>query len=212
MVCFLASRNISTAPEEKTICLQLTSMERSIVNLFIGKSVAAVAIKISDRCVKMKLPDGHTVDILAPVFEEIQHWLQVGIDAPESGGYIVGYQHKWTGNISLEKVSTPGKDDKRSRVGFIMRDVVHRFFLQKASKEYSSYMGVWHTHPQDIPTPSFIDWDDWYDTMKVDRTAASYAFFIIAGRIGARVWVGDYRTGEIVEIFECEKHGELYLT
>lgn len=182
------------------------------MSLFIEKSVAVVAVKISNRCVKMKLPDGHTVDILTPVFEEMQHWLQLDIDVPESGGYIVGYQHKRTGNISLEKVSAPGESDKRSRVRFIMTDAAHRFFLRKASEENSSYMGVWHTHPQDIPTPSSIDWDDWYDTMKVDRTASVYAFFIIAGRNGARVWVGDYRTGEVVEIFECEKRGELYLS
>lgn len=158
----------------------------------------------------MRLPDGHTVDILTPVFEEMQRWLQIDATAPEGGGYIVGYQHKSTGNISLEKISPPYKGDKCSRVRFAIMDVAHQRFLRKAAKDQSSYLGVWHTHPEDIPTPSSIDWDDWRDTLKIDRTASTYAFFIIAGRNGARVWVGDYRTKDISEIFECEKIGQLY--
>lgn len=38
-------------------------------------------------------------------------------------------------------------------------------------------MGVWHTHPQTIPEPSNIDWDDWYETLKIDKTACEYIFF-----------------------------------
>lgn len=71
-------------------------------------------------------------------------------------------------------------------------------------------MGVWHTHPQTIPEPSSIDWEDWNETLKVDRTACEYVFFIIAGTEGARVWVGDFKIKKIFEIFECQKEGNLY--
>lgn len=71
-------------------------------------------------------------------------------------------------------------------------------------------MGVWHTHPQMIPEPSSIDWNDWYDTLEVDWTACKYIFFIIVGMKEMRVWVGDFARKEIIEIFECEKVGDLY--
>lgn len=53
------------------------------------------------------LPNGKIVDILSPVLDEIKKWLQDDNKKPESGGYIVGYQHEGTGNISLETVSHP---------------------------------------------------------------------------------------------------------
>ena len=71
-------------------------------------------------------------------------------------------------------------------------------------------MGVWHTHPQVMPEPSSIDWNDWYKTLDVDQTACEYAFFIIAGITYLRVWVGDFQSKSINEIYECEKAGDLY--
>lgn len=73
-------------------------------------------------------------------------------------------------------------------------------------------MGVWHTHPQKIPVPSSIDWEDWYDALKVDKTGCEYMFFIIAGIAEMRVWVGDFATNSITEIFECQKRNGVYLT
>ena len=71
-------------------------------------------------------------------------------------------------------------------------------------------MGVWHTHPQTIPSPSPIDWEDWKDTLMVDKTSCEYIFFLVAGTEGVRLWVGDFKTKHITEIFECEKERDLY--
>lgn len=159
----------------------------------------------------MKLPNGATVDILPDVSIEINKWLQADISDPESGGFIVGYQHNKSKNVSLESVSHPYLLDKRSRIHFNIKDPRHKYFLMKSSIKKSFYMGVWHTHPQTTPIPSEIDWADWYDTLNVDKTACEYAFFIIAGTACARIWVGDFNTKKIVEIFECEKEGDLYI-
>ena len=103
---------------------------------------------LSNNCIKMKLPDGNVVDVLSPVLEEIEKWVQDDISKPESGGYIVGYQHKNTGNISLEAVSHPYLLDVKNRVRFDIKDPRHQHFLRKAKRNKSYYMGVWHTHPQ----------------------------------------------------------------
>ena len=50
------------------------------------------------QCVKMKLPNGKVVDILADVFSEMTKWIQTNAESPESGGYIVGYKHSETDN------------------------------------------------------------------------------------------------------------------
>lgn len=169
-----------------------------------------MAIEIANRCVKMKLPDGKVVDILPEVFQEISKWIQNNDYAPEGGGFILGYKHEKTGNISLEYVTYPRPLDICSRVCFKIRDPIHKLLLVKARVRKSFYMGVWHTHPQTIPDPSTIDWDDWNDTLIQDKTASKYVFFLIAGTKSIRVWAGDFETKHIVEIFECEKYGDLY--
>lgn len=69
-------------------------------------------------------------------------------------------------------------------------------------------MGVWHTHPQDVPSPSSIDWEDWKDSLKKEKSGCEYIFFIIVGIKEWRIWVGDLQKGIISEIFECEKNEE----
>lgn len=167
---------------------------------------------LSNNCIKMKLPDGNVVDVLSPVLEEIEKWVQDDISKPESGGYIVGYQHKNTGNISLEAVSHPYLLDVKNRVRFDIKDPRHQHFLRKAKRNKSYYMGVWHTHPQKVPVPSDIDWNDWGETIKSDTTGCRYVFFIIAGTDAWRLWVGDLSSGAITEIEECEKDSQgIYL-
>lgn len=158
----------------------------------------------------MLLPNGKVVDILSSVFDEIRKWLQIQSSFPESGGYIVGYKHSKTGNISLEAVSHPYPRDQYGKAYFNIKDTKHLMFLSKIQRDKSYYMGTWHTHPQRIPEPSRIDWDDWHQTLKEDRTGCSYVFFIIAGTHEARVWVGDSVTMEISEIFECQKVKGIY--
>lgn len=169
-----------------------------------------MAIEIATKCIKMKLPNGKTVDILPDVLSEISKWLQTENNVPEAGGFLVGYEDNTSNNISLDGLSHPYPLDKRSRIRFNIVDSKHKLFLVKAKVQKSYYMGVWHTHPQTMPEPSETDWNDWYDTLNVDRTACEYVFFLIAGTKGARVWVGDFKTKKIMEIYECEKVGDLY--
>ncbi len=162
-------------------------------------------IRPNNKCVKIGLPNGKVVDVLSPVLDEICKWIQDDCFKPESGGYIVGYQHEHTGNVSLEAVSHPYLMDLKNRVRFDIRDPRHQLFLKKARHHKSYYMGVWHTHPQKTPVPSDIDWNDWNETMHSDKTGCQYVFFIIAGTDEWRLWVGDLVTGTIQEAYECEK-------
>lgn len=180
--------------------------------MILGKGNVSVAVmNIVEGCIKMMLPNGKIVDILSEVMCELRKWLQDTSTKAEAGGYIVGYQHSQTGNITLEDVSTPYSLDKRTRTRFVMHDPRHRLFLFQRKFQKSYYMGVWHTHPQNVPIPSSIDWDDWYGTLEVDKTGCEYAFFVILGISEMRVWVGDFRTKIIIEIQECQKQNGIYL-
>ena len=167
-----------------------------------------VATGKSNRCVKFQLPNGKVVDVLTPVLDEISKWIQDDEVKPESGGYIVGYQHEKTGNISLEAVSHPYSKDIKNRVRFIIRDPLHNIFLKRAQKRKSYYMGVWHTHPQNDPIPSKIDWEDWEETLYTDQTGSQYVFFIIAGIQNWRLWIGDLESKVITEGKESPQNSD----
>lgn len=138
--------------------------------------------------------------------------MQNDVSLPESGGYIVGYQHKRIGNISLEAVSHPYLLDVKSHVRFEIRDPRHQQFLRIAKRNKSYYMGVWHTHPQEVPIPSDIDWNDWYETLRLDSTGCQFVFFLIAGTREWKIWAGDLKTGIIQELYECKKRSDgIYL-
>ena len=167
--------------------------------------VRVVETKQSIRCLKYVLPNGAYLDLLTDVQDEIIKWLQIDEESLEAGGYIVGYQHKDNKNVSLEKVSHPYIGDYRDRNHFSIRDPRHKLFLQKEQRRKSYYMGVWHTHPEDVPHPSETDKIDWDQSVKNEKSGCSYIFFIIAGRKKIRIWAGLLATEEIVELRECKK-------
>ena len=78
-------------------------------------------MRISNTCKKMKLPNGKVVDILSTVFEEMEKWLQDASGKKEAGGYIVGYQHYETENITLEQISHPYRLDIRKPIFFSLK-------------------------------------------------------------------------------------------
>ena len=60
-------------------------------------------------------------------------------------------------------------------------------------------VGHWHTHPQDHPTPSGIDWRDWYRQLR-DSDFGSHAVFAIVGRCDTRLWIGARGGAEILPL------------
>lgn len=167
-------------------------------------------IKIDNTCKKLDLPNGKYLDILPNVAMSISKYIQYSQKDDEAGGIILGYSHYNTNNITLEKVTTPKPKDIRTRVFCRLSDPIHKIIARKSEVDLSCYMGVWHTHPQPKPIPSPIDWEDWYDTLNEDVTAGNYTIFLIAGTTGYRVWAGDRKTKEIIEIHESYKEGDLY--
>lgn len=73
----------------------------------------------------------------------------------EAGGQLFGFFEEK--NLIVDLVTTPKKEDFRSRFSFRP----NRFVEQKEIHEHFShglhYLGDWHTHPQDIPKPSKRD-------------------------------------------------------
>lgn len=162
--------------------------------------------------IKLKLHDLRTVDFTVDVIKTICRWRQTDSRSYEAGGYLTGYINKKTTNITVDGISEPCRLDRRSRFRIDLKDPEHKSFLYRQAHINSYYTGLWHTHPEPVPNPSDIDWRDWRETLRDDKSATDYIFFVIAGIEKIRVWCGVSGGEEISELFEVEKMDGIYLT
>jgi integrative and conjugative element protein (TIGR02256 family) len=102
---------------------------------------------------------------------------------PESGGILIGYYIKE--NIySITNVSFPNNEDKSSRFGFIRsmknaQKTIDNYFHESKGKKI--YLGEWHTHPEESPTPSLIDICSMIKQYTFNSLNSKVIFMIIVG-------------------------------
>ena len=120
------------------------------------------------------------------VFAALTRYRQLSHTAPESGGVLLGCRRGE--HLHIVEATVPTNADKRSRYGFHRLPDGH---LQTAKRrwrqtgETMSYMGEWHTHPEDHPTPSGTDLRGW---LEITVPRKEPMVFLILGRRSD--WVG----------------------
>lgn len=96
------------------------------------------------------------------VIKELFSFKQGNCTDHESGGILLG---NYRGiHIEITSLTRPMKNDISSRNRFIRQDPNHNklaYQKWKDSYKYNTYIGEWHTHPENIPSPSFIDIREW---------------------------------------------------
>lgn len=162
---------------------------------------ASVDVKIP-RC---PWSNGKFLDISNAVLSGTMQYRQNSPMSPEAGGLLIGYQNCITHNTSITELTVPFPGDRRNRVLFIRKDKGHLRAVERASKEECYYMGTWHTHPQNIPSPSPQDRADWKLSLQKEQTGCEYIFFLIIGITHFCVWCGDFQRQTIVSLHECKK-------
>ena len=81
--------------------------------------------------------------------------------ACEAGGVLLGYIRG--PHFHILAATEPGSKDRRTRTSFHRRDKMHeQHFLKAREKDpFVAYLGDWHSHPEDTPTPSSLDEREW---------------------------------------------------
>ena len=76
----------------------------------------------------------------------------------EAGGILLGQVKE--NNIYITRVSFPSNQDKSSRFSFSRNkdyaQAIIDFEFHNSNKR-TIYLGEWHTHPEELPTPSTTD-------------------------------------------------------
>lgn len=111
-------------------------------------------------------------------------------DRKEKGGILLGFTYKDYDEI-LE-LSQPSKADKIGLFSFVRRKTPAQKKINKAWNEsggYLIYLGEWHTHPRNAPTPSNQDLSMIENSLKTTKMEIPYLYLVIAGTNNT-IWIG----------------------
>lgn len=147
-------------------------------------------------------PIGGTLRIGPKAVAKIDNQLQTRHDACEAGGVLLGRIIVERPDFIVDVVTGPTKEDKRTPTNFVRAEQPTQSIIVKAwrnSRGERNYLGEWHTHPENDPTPSPIDRANWRRLARTAQFDQEVLFFIIAGLKRKRVWEVS-RQGMIVEL------------
>lgn len=100
----------------------------------------------------------------------------------EGGGLLLGYVRG--SHLEIVDATEPTKFDRRFRTLFERMREVHEHIAQKQWSDSNGlvrYVGEWHTHPQDHPSPSDTDLTEW-KKLAVKRNDKRPVLGLIVGR------------------------------
>jgi len=115
----------------------------------------------------------------------------------EAGGVLIGRYIRESPDIVIDEVTVPMAGDRKRRFSFWRSRQPHQQVLDQSWLESggtSTYLGEWHTHPENIPIPSDTDIKNWQARLKKDIFSGDTLFFIIIGIKILRVWEGNKKT------------------
>lgn len=141
-----------------------------------------ISIDYKDYCIKIN------GNILATMSKYIQCESK-----DESGGILIGSILIDGKTIEINDCTEPIKGDKSSRCGFYRCNKHNELLDVKwiESNYIKMYIGEWHTHPQHIPAPSYVDKRSWKKLIKNSITESPIIIFLIIGTETIEIWIGN---------------------
>lgn len=124
------------------------------------------------------------VVVTEEVVNTFHKYKQLRNEAHESGGILLG--KVYNDLIIIDQVSEPSKEDDSGRYYFFRNVKKAQRIVEHAWKESNGeriYLGEWHTHPENVPTPSKDDRTLLKNMLKHSRMNIDFLFMIIIGRV-----------------------------
>lgn len=139
----------------------------------------------------------------ASVLETFDMYRQNSRAATEAGGILLG--HVRGEHLEVIQATQPQAGDVRHRMRYERNDPGHQTkadLMWKQSDGEIRYLGEWHTHPEDRPSPSSVDMNGWRHRA-LARQDGRATLSVIVGRVGLYVSLVD-REGETNVFIECQ--------
>ena len=133
--------------------------------------------------------ENFTLKIANEVVAEMLRFKQDTNDKPESGGILLGYYIEKS-SFTITDITVPSNFDKSSRFNFVRnkksaQNAIDKYFRKSAGKKI--YLGEWHSHPEDFPTPSSLDCKSIREQIRFNKLNSNIIFMIIIGNKGLSI-------------------------
>lgn len=139
------------------------------------------------------LGNGHNLIVLDKALKRLLAYRQTKKRHKEAGGLLIGRHLLEKDHLVVDQITAPARWDKRFR-SYFFRSNKHNQFIYRAwcdSGKTETLIGLWHTHPEPVPTPSDLDFEDWRKTLFHGDYVGDFLVFMIIGTKQIRVWQGD---------------------
>ena len=139
---------------------------------------------------QMPSKDGYLL-FQAPALKTFDRYRQTTWYSTEAGGVLLGYVRGE--HLDIVFATPPQARDVRRRTGYERNDSAHQAIADRMWQESSGeirYLGEWHTHPEDSPSPSSVDIDGWRQRASA-RQDTRATLGVIVGRVGLYVSLVD---------------------
>ena len=126
------------------------------------------------------------------LINQLLKFKQNNINTLESGGVLIGKYLNSGGTLLIDDFTPPQVSDQQGRCMYY-RSKSHNNLVQQIWREsdhYSTYVGLWHTHPESVPIYSSIDKDDWLYALNNSQYEGKNLLFFIVGQSHIRCWLG----------------------
>ena len=118
----------------------------------------------------------------------------------EAAGVLIGERRG--SHVVVHQISEPGPGDIRRRCFVDRRGAHHQIAVDEAfigSSGMLQYVGEWHTHPEDSPSPSSTDLGTWQRHLIADD---EQMILLIIGR--KEIWAAKKDAGIIIPLLKLE--------
>ncbi|MFW2135495.1 Mov34/MPN/PAD-1 family protein [Chryseobacterium sp. TY4] len=123
-----------------------------------------------------------TISLSKEVIFIFKKYIQNDAKKPESGGVLTGKIYE--NLVDILNCSEPSHLDKRSRYNYNRSHKSAQKYINEKFEESGGeeiYLGEWHTHPEDIPSPSCTDVKSFNKTLNKNKLNSDIHFMIIIG-------------------------------
>nr|WP_278987026.1 Mov34/MPN/PAD-1 family protein [Plesiomonas shigelloides] len=138
---------------------------------------------------------GGLLVITSSIANQLMTYRQIDVCSTEAAGVLIGERRGI--HLVIDKISEPGKGDIRQRYFVDRRGPHHQATVDDAFVSSSGrlqYIGEWHTHPEDEPSPSSKDLNTWQRCL----VANDQMVLLIIGR--RKIWAAKKIAGSIIPL------------
>lgn len=125
--------------------------------------------------------DGSTLTITDAVENHLLRHRQVKWLSREAGGQL--FASISGSDVLIEEATGPRKTDRRGRWHYLPDRKLENAEIIERYERGLHFVGDWHTHPQDIPSPSTRDIDSIRDCVKRSEHSLNGFILIVVGRL-----------------------------